>query len=163
MRGIKDRSFLADCAPQVAEIFRYWDERRGGKAMPARADIDPVDLRLHLSDILLVDVEGLDAAGQGVFRYRVVGTREVALRGHDPTGKLVREGFFGPSEDDVIACYEFVRRERGFLFDPLAYTTPDGHWREEETIFLPLSNDGETVSQILVYSVKRPATGLRLL
>ena len=154
-RRITSRRFLSDCPAMVAELFDYWDARRGKRLMPARTDIGPEDFRKHLPDILLVDVEGVDEKGLGVFRYRVVGTREVALRGHDPTGKLVEEGFFGPSREDVIACYELVRRERTFLYDPLEYVTPGGRWRDEYTIFLPLSNDGETVSQILVYSIKR--------
>ncbi len=154
-RRITDRNFLLDCPPAIAELFRYWDERRGDRAMPTRADISPMDFRRHLPDILLVDVEAQEKNGLAKYRYRVVGTREVSLRGHDPTGKPVEEGFFGPSREDVIACYELVRRKRSFLYDPLEYTTPDGQWRDEYTIFLPLSEDGKDVSQILVYSVKR--------
>ena len=87
--------------------------------MPRRADIDPADFKSHLPGILLVDVEGTDARGVGIFRYRVVGTGEVTLRGHDPTGKRVEEGFFGPSLADVIGLDELVRRGRSFLYDPL--------------------------------------------
>ena len=154
-RGIRTRSFLSDCPPLVAELFRYWDRKRGRRAMPRRADIDPMDFVAQLPGILLVDVEGLDAEGHGRFRYRVVGTEEVRLRGHDPTGKRVEEGFFAPSREDVLTSYETVRRGCCFLYDPLGYSTPGGQWRDEYTIFLPLSEDGETVSQILVYSLKR--------
>ena len=55
----------------------------------------------------------------------------------------------------MIGSYEFVRRKRTFVYDPLEYETPDGRWCDECTIFLPLSEDGVTVSQILVYSIKR--------
>ena len=123
--------------------------------MPRRCDIDPLDFPRHLPGILLVDVEGEDANGCGIFRYRVVGTAEVELRGHDPTGRLVQDGFFGPSLDDVVKCYELVRRRQTFLYDPIAYWTPDGRWADEQTCFLPLSEDGLVVSQILVYSIKR--------
>ena len=154
-RGVRTRSFLSDCPDQIAALFRYWDRQRGAGVMPARTDIDPKDFVGHLPGILLVDVEGVDAAGRGVFRYRVVGTAEVRLRGHDPTGKRVEDGFFGPSREDVLASYETVRRERSFLYDPLEYQTPDGRWRDEHTLFLPLSEDGEEVSQILVFSMQR--------
>ena len=49
---------------------------------------------------------------------------------------------------------EFVRRERSFLYDPRHYTTPEGRFSNEATLFLPLSEDGQTVSQILVYSLR---------
>ena len=149
------RSFLKKCPEKIAELFRYWDEARGEAPMPTRAAIRPEDIIAHLPGVLLVDVEGQDEHGVGIFRYRVVGTAEVTLRDHDPTGKLVQEGFFGPSKEDVLACYESVRRQRSFLHDPLEYTTPEGRWRDEHTLFLPLSEDGQTVSQILVYSERR--------
>ncbi len=154
-RNITSRDFLAECPKEVAELFRYWDERRGDRRMPRRADITPEDFSAHLPGIMLVDVEGTDDDGFGIFRYRVVGTGEVTIRGHDPTGKLVEDGFFGPSKEDVIGSYEFVRHVQSFIYDPLEYETPDGRWCDECTIFLPLSENGETVSQILVYSIKR--------
>jgi hypothetical protein len=154
-RKITDRSFVDHAPPLLAELFRYWDQRRAGRAMPARGDIGPEDFRRQLPGILLVDVEGEDEAGIGIFRYRLVGTGEVALRGHDPTGKLVQHGFFGPSLQDVLDCYETVRRDCTFLYDPLRYRTPEGKWADEHTLFLPLSEDGVSVSQILVYSETR--------
>lgn len=154
-RAITDRSFLERCPETVASLFRYWDTKRGDRAMPRRADIDPLDFHGHLPGVLLIDVEGVDSHGVGIYRYRVVGTAEVTLRGHDPTGLLVPEGFIGPSLEDVLACYELVRRRRTFLYDPLGYWTPEGRWVDEHTLFLPLSKDGETVTQILVYSEMR--------
>ena len=159
--GLWNPGFLSDCPKKIADLFHYWNARRDGRLMPARADIDPVEMTPHLSGLLLVDVEGVDAAGHGIFRYRVVGTNEVQLRGHDPTGKLVQDGFLGPSLEDVLACYETVRQERSFLYDPDAYMTHNGRWRDDCTLFLPLSEDGATVSQILVYAVTRQS-GSRL-
>jgi hypothetical protein len=102
-----------------------------------------------------VDVEGLDERGQGIFRYRVVGTVEVELRGFDPTGWLVEDGFCGPSLEDVLTCYETVRRTGEFLIDSHAFATVQGRWHDGFTLFLPLSNDGLSVNQILVYSEER--------
>lgn len=155
LRHITNRTFLSGCPDKIAELFHYWDERRGDRIGPRRADIGPEDFPRHLPGILLVDVEGTDESGTGIFRYRVVGTGEVGLRGHDPTGKRIEEGFFGPSLEDVIGTYELVRRERTFVYDPLAYKTPNNKWCDELTILLPLSEDGEHVSQVLVYSEKQ--------
>ena len=99
-------------------------------------------------------MEGEDEDGRGIFRYRLVGTGEVEVRRRDPTGLLVQDGFFGLSAEDVLTCYELVRQRRSFVYDPLAYWTPDRRWIDEHTLFMPLSQDGETVSQILVYTEK---------
>jgi len=151
-RRTTGRDFLADCPPRLAEIFRYWETRRNGRSMPRRRDISPEDLRHHLPRVLLVDVEGVDEYGLGIYRYRVIGTEEARQRGFDPTGRLVREAFFGPDWENVQLCYETVRTSGSFLYDPCDYWTPKENWRREHSIFLPLSEDGETVSQILVYS-----------
>jgi len=41
------------------------------------------------------------------------------------------------------------------LFDDYHFTAPGGRLLDEQVIFLPLSADGESVSQILVYTHHR--------
>lgn len=149
------RAFLDDCPPGIAEFFHYWDSLRQGDAMPRRADFRPEAVPRHLPGILLVDVEGLDEAGVGIYRYRVVGTESVRLRGHDPTGKLVRDAFFWSSVEAAIAVYECVRTSGRHLYLTAEFVSPQGRWRSEQAILLPFSEDGSTVTQILVYSLAR--------
>lgn len=149
------RAFLEHCPERIAEIFHYWDELRGDHRMPSRGDFDPARVVHHLPGILLVDVEGVDDRDCAVLRYRLVGTEEVRIRGHDPTGKLVSEGYFGPSLESVIEAYEFVRRERSFLFELLEFKTGRGLFASEYNIMLPFSEDRENVSQVLCYSIAR--------
>ena len=151
------REFLDDCPQRIAEIFHYWDGLRQGHGMPRRADFQPEKVPHHLSGILLIDVEGVDSQGVGIYRYRVVGTDEVRLRGHDPTGKLVRDGFFWASLDDALAGYETVRRSGSHLYEVAEFVSTEGRWRSEYAVLLPFSEDGEAVSQILVYSLARSA------
>lgn len=148
-------AFLDACPPSVAEIFRYWDSLRQGSAMPRRAGFRPEAVPRHLPAILLIDVEGLDETGVGIYRYRVVGTESVRLRGRDPTGKLVREAFFWSSAEEAIAIYESVRTSRRHLYQIAEFISPQGRWRSEHSLLLPFSEDGETVSQIMVYSSAR--------
>lgn len=150
-----DRGFLSDTSPLIRAIFEYWDRIRGRRAMPRRRDFDPVDVPAHLAGLLLIDVEGVDPEGTGIYRYRVVGTAEVANRGHDPTGKLVVEGFFGPSRDEILSTYEAVRQGGTFLYEPLHFVSEDKRLVDEYSILLPFSEDGATVSQILVFSERR--------
>ncbi|HIC81688.1 MAG TPA: PAS domain-containing protein [Kiloniellaceae bacterium] len=156
-RRFTSRTFLEDCPDRIAEIFHYWDRIRRDRRMPCRADFDPAEVVRHLPSILLIDVEGVDDRGCAILRYRVVGTEEVRLRDHDPTGKLVSEGFLGPSLESVMEAYELVRRERCFLYEEIEFATPTGVWRREYGILMPLSEDGQTVTQILVYSLPRDA------
>ena len=55
----------------------------------------------------------------------MVGSDELRLRSHDPTGKLVQEGYFWSS-----------------------LVSPQGRWRSEYSVILPFSEDGAKVSQI---------------
>jgi hypothetical protein len=155
-RLIRSAYALEGEAEVLRRLYAYWAERCGGRRMPRRQDIDPAELKECLPDLILVDMEGRDDLGRGRFRYRVVGTREAEVRGQDPTGRLVQEGYIGPSAQDALDCYETVCRERCALLDPLPFVTPDNLWSHEDTLFLPLSEDGETVSQILVCALKRP-------
>jgi len=155
LRQCRTREFLDVCPPRIAEIFHYWDGLRRGRKMPRRADFLPEQVVRHLPGILLIDVEGREADGTGIYRYRVVGTEEVRLRGHDPTGKLVRDGFFGPSLEEVMGGYDSICKSGSFMYELLEFVSPEGRWRAEHAVILPFSEDGETVSQILVYSQAR--------
>jgi hypothetical protein len=120
--------------------------------MPTRADIDPVEMpKRLLQGICLVDV----VADERRYVYRLVGTGDVEVRGNDPTGKSVLEGFFGPSAEDALSCYDKVVETRAPFLDPAPFTAPSGKWSNEETLFLPLSEDGVTVNKILVFSYSR--------
>jgi hypothetical protein len=144
--------FPKSCHPDTITLYNYWLAKRGNRSMPARADIDPVEMpRQFLPGISIVDV----VADERRYVYRLVGTGDVEVRGHDPTGKSVLEGFFGPSADDALNCYDKVVQTRAPLLDATPFTAPSGKWINDETLFLPLSDDGETVNKILVFSYSR--------
>ena len=58
---------------------------------------------------------------------------------------------------DLFRCgrlQESPRRRPHYDDDP--YITPDGRFSDDETLFLPLSEDGEHVSRILVFGTFSP-------
>lgn len=55
-------------------MFEYWNDRRGFRAAPERGDIEPGPIRRVLGDTFIL---GQDA--DGVFRFRLAGTRTCAL------------------------------------------------------------------------------------
>ena len=148
----EDRTFLTNTTPMIRAVFAYWDGLRDGRPMPSREDFDPLAIPRHLPGILMVEVEGVDEDGVGIYRYRVVGTTEVQNRGHNPTGELVRDGFFGASLDAVLAIYERVRRNKTCFYTPLDFVTEDYLPVSEFAILLPFGNAAGDVTHILVYS-----------
>lgn len=140
--------------PAIARVIHdYWRSKRGRRLMPARSDIDPVEINPQLLPFVqLVDV--VDDARR--FVYRLNGTQDVKMRGHDPRGKAVGDAFWGPDATDAIGCYERVVQERVPIIDPVPYT--DGEFISDFTLFLPLSDDGETVNMVLVFSTNREVT-----
>jgi hypothetical protein len=148
-----DPDFIADCHERVRAIYRYWDGKRRGRRMPRRADLDPVDIPKYLPDICLVDVVADDRR----YVYRLIGTNEVAMRGRDPTGLPVGQGYFGTSAQSVFLNYDGVARSRAPRLDRDPSITSDDRYIQHESIFLPLSDDGENVNMILVFTVYGPA------
>jgi len=72
--------------PMLQRLAAYWLSRRAGRPMPARTDIDPIDIPWALSRLFLVDC--LTDAGTGAdggrwrYRYRLAGEEiETVFRG----------------------------------------------------------------------------------
>lgn len=144
---------LSDFAPDIAAFYAYWDGKRRGRDMPARADIDPLEIVPLLPGIVLIDV----VADARRFVYRLVGTREVAMRGRDPTGKSVAEGFYGASAAASMASYQDMVDRRALRLERREFTTPEGRYGREQVILLPLSDDGTRVTMIIAYTHHMPS------
>ena len=71
--GVHVRSRIPRRLPRsVRAIYHYWDDKRNGRLMPRRADLDPVDIPKLLPDIGLVDV----VPDERQYVYRLIGTNE---------------------------------------------------------------------------------------
>ena len=73
--------------PSNRELFEYWNERRGTRAAPERADIEPGAIRQVLGDTFVIEVNGNDN-----HLFRLAGIRLCALFGR----KLKAESFTRP-------------------------------------------------------------------
>lgn len=130
--------------PSITELHEYWLSRRAGRAMPRRADINPADIPHLLPAIALVDIEPEPFR----VRYRVVGTRLVQDMGHDFTGFYLDELRFD-KPDELLALYRRAAEEKAPTFRSGTWRRPDGIVWGLETAILPLSEDGEHVTQCL--------------
>ncbi len=137
-------------SPLLIDLLRYWREKCGGRAMPRRADIDPLDLGLrpHLGFLVLTDV--VESAR---FRFRLIGSTLTAIVGRDSTGKYLDEVYSPADYAYMIVAYRWVVAHRA----PLRITGDLRHanrsWIDMESLDMPLSSDGSTVDMIMTRSV----------
>jgi len=143
--------WLLSMPADICAVYHYWDGKRGERRMPSRADIDPIDLKPFLPSIMLVDV----VPDERLYVYRLVGTREVRLRGCDPTGGTVAAHYFGSSAREAMRNYDRVVSSGQPWLDAGACLSADQRFLDLEALFLPLSSDGAEVDKILVYTVQR--------
>jgi hypothetical protein len=161
---VADPDWLATSADDIQTVYAYWKAKAGQRRMPARADIDPVDLVPYLPSIMLVDVHAPSPAASAQsalahYVYRLVGTREVEMRGADPTGKPVATHCYGGMRDLALQNYDSVVRTRASVLDCNDDDVQiHDRYEDLDCVFLPLSSDGENVDMVLVYSVQRPVT-----
>lgn len=140
---------IARATPETQGFFAYWDAKRGTRAMPARGDLDPIEMKAWLPGIQLIDV--LDNPRRLI--YRLVGQIEVDMRGFNHTGYNVEEAFFGVSREDALHNYGLVVDSQHMVYDWARYATASGFHVSQETIFLPLSDDGATVNMVITFTV----------
>jgi hypothetical protein len=133
--------------PRLQRLYAYWSTKKGQRKMPSRADIDVLDLRYMLGNIMLVDV--VDGTPPR-FRIRVHGSNLSQRAGYDLTGKML----------DELPETEFRKEVRDRWTEVATYGEPlhcdknvqffDGQPYHYESIVLPLSADGESVNMELV-------------
>ncbi len=68
--------------PSNRELFDYWNERRGERLAPERAEIEPSAVRQVLGDTFVLQVNGIDN-----HLFRLAGTRLCALFGRELKSK----------------------------------------------------------------------------
>lgn len=137
---------MTDTFTDRAERLRaYWHARRGDRAMPARKDIDPIDLPSLLSHLVLVDVvdRGVD------FRMRLVGTVVRERSSANPVGRLFSEQFPSQGNSQMWRDYSRVVTERQPITADIAYVGQDEYTRRARHILFPLSSDGEAVDMVM--------------
>lgn len=128
----------------LRQIFAYWQAKAAARgALPARADIDPVDLGATLPAISLIEIRRDLADGAGRLRYRVMGSLQVEIMGRDATGEMID---LGSAEDDAaaaaIATGRPIHAERRF-------SPANGVALTFEALLCPLAADGRTVDMLL--------------
>jgi hypothetical protein len=134
--------------PRFAELKQYWDRKRGARAMPTRADVDPAELREHLGWLYLIDV----LPDLTDFRYRLLGSHMTEAYGRDSTGKTVSE-LYQESHPDyyqaLMTLYRTVARDVVVARGQGSLHIVDKSYRGYDAVYLPLDRGDGTVATIL--------------
>ena len=129
-------------------LHAYWDYQRRGRAVPDRADIDPVDIGAGLlPNVGLVDV--IDGGAR--FRNRLVGTAIVERWGFEITGRFLDEIMpEGDYREFIHELYRDVCRHRAPVYSASLFRWDVGTYMVTRRLYLPLTRGGEDVTMILV-------------
>ena len=133
--------------PSLQAVRAYWAEKRQGRTMPRRADIDPLDLKPYLPGIFMIDV--LPPVAD--FRFRLIGTAITQRSQRDRTGKTLREVSAAAKPalfDWLTSVFTAVIREKCPVFTRAPLHAVQKEHIAYESIHLPLSEDGEAVTII---------------
>jgi hypothetical protein len=134
--------------PALVFLKNYWNQKRGARSMPSRADIKPAEMKPYLGWIVLVDV----LPDFSDFRYRTIGTRVSGYFAPDSTGKLVSEAFRAKGEAVVNAMlvpYRKAARDKTIVHAWGAADWLGKAFLDFESLHLPLSDDDVTANMVL--------------
>ena|SRR5579862_9814549 len=132
--------------PTLGSLLRYWNAQREGRVMPARAEIDPLEMGPKLlPHLLLCDLQ--DRAARP--RYRLVGTNVVRRWGFDPTGRYLDEAM-GPYFAYLGDLLRQLYNERAALHAGCAFRWGVNRELEAHHLLLPLSKGGSDPAIALV-------------
>jgi hypothetical protein len=142
--GDTARDLLAtrpDDSPLV-EVTRYWTALQGGRELPKRSDINPVEISpAALPHVTLVDVV---PGNPRRFKYRLVGTEVAAIFGADYTGFHMDEIVPPILQEQVQRAYDFGCNTGDIVIFYGAYVRADGSFYTVTRVALPVVGpDGE--------------------
>lgn len=137
--------------PRLQKLYAYWSRVRGTRRLPARRDIDPLEFAYVLGHVILIDV----LRDPLRFRMRLHGSELAVRANYDLTGKLLDDMPGADFRNYVIdRCRGLVETA-----EPLRIEQDralDGRLHRYEALWLPLSDDGTTVSMLMCGMIYRP-------
>jgi hypothetical protein len=135
-------NYLAD--PILGNALAYWRAKRGSRPMPARRDIDPVEIPKLLPHVQLIEI-----MPDGRSRYRLVGTVLVNAFGRDYTREYAGELFAGARGRSIVEHHRAVCIAGQPVFVRSRYVTQKKADLVANRLYLPLSDNDLDVNMIL--------------
>lgn len=133
--------------PRLKGLLDYWRGKCSPGRLPARADIDPLELKSLLGNINLIEVVR-EADGSRRFRYRLFGTEFVFYHGGDLTGQWVDQIGNAVYRQQLVGLYEHVVATGATPMLSYDYIL-DSRRHRFQAVILPLASDGREIDMIL--------------
>ena len=147
-------SFIGETSrdQRIVRLYRYWDESRGARSFPGRADIDSIDFTFALERVSIIEVHRDPLR----FRYRLVSTHLTEHLGYEISSKYFEDIPEPSMREFARAFYERALERQGPLYETGSVVIGRHEWWHE-TLLLPLAADGETIDMFLIYrNTERP-------
>jgi hypothetical protein len=145
-------------SPKIAQVLRYWDSLRRGLEFPARADIDPAEIKAALPHVMITGIS------YQPFRvlYRLVGTEIVRWARVDFTNRYADELIFDDEGRDWTDYYRAAvdARKPAYGMTDWVEENRAPHWAE--SLICPLSSDGRTIDRCLAIEDYQPMSVLEI-
>jgi len=147
--------------PLVQKALSIWENARGSRTMPSRADMSPRVMAGLLRNTVLARVIG---AGED-FEFRIVGDAIVQAQGASLQGMTTAQiDLVLPGYGTILhnAYANTWRKRTACAYRGWYVREADGRSMFHESLVMPLGNDGETPDHILVVGVYAMQPGQQL-
>lgn len=134
-----------EAAPSLHSLYALWEARRGERPVPARQDIDVLELRPWLGWLTVMDM----VDGGADFIYRIFGTSQAAQVGVDLTGRrastvpLVTQSFL----DHLRQAAAVARPIYGVRVIEISARGYAYRWQR---LILPLTRQSEAIDTFMI-------------
>lgn len=131
----------------LGALLLYWEEKRGARRMPARQDIDPIEMNKRLLPHLML----CEVSEHGnLIRFRLVGTSLVKRLGFDPTGQFFSDLPKGDYMDFLGALLRRAYSEAAPVYGESVFRWGVKGRLDARHLLLPLSAGGAEPALVLI-------------
>jgi hypothetical protein len=132
--------------PRLRSLYSYWHGKMHGEDIPGRSDIDPLEMKQWLGNLMLIEFHG-DISS---YQIRLDGTNLEHYYGTRRTGYGVETLTSEDERELLLAQYSPVLDEKRPAYYEVDFTNSDGVFSRQAKLILPLSEDKERVDMVLV-------------
>lgn len=136
-------------SPELLTLLHYWQSLCAGGKLPARTDLDALEMRDLLPHVYLIDVLPGDSPDRWRFRVRLLGEKHVEVYGPGLVGKVIDDVFPPAVAAEFNRLYAAVVRRRAPIVNRGRVSwLRNKEFLEYEGMHAPLAGDGVTVDCI---------------
>ena len=131
--------------PRLLALYQYWAEKAGARCMPRRDEMDPIEMKAWLANLILVEFKGAFES----YRVKLEGTNIETFYRERRTGRGI-EALTSEPERQLMKAQYWPVVERGLpAFYEVEFINSEGKLSRQIKLLLPLSDDGVTVNIVL--------------